>query len=304
MFSRWLLAINALTTTSSISSVILGAILSLYLRGVLSLELLVVTVLGIFIMHAGINLIHDYQDYISGADLAYRSRYSGHRVNPIIDLNIRPTTVKYVGYIHLLIALSIGIYLALTRTLWILLVLGLGALFGVGYSVRPLRFRYRGFGEVLAAISTGPLTCLGSYLVQTCTLHEAPLIIGVSIGIFTFIALVNTGLAHRETDLMIKKYTLSNLLSIEKLKIVMLIAVMVGIISLILSVMLNYVPTLSLVALTTYIPLLRSVMKLTVGLDKYLTIFRKMWYNLFILRVIFTVIVTLSILIESSLASW
>ena len=49
-----------------------------------------------------------------------------------------------------------------------LLVIGVvGFLVSLGYTAPPLKFVYRGLGEIAVAIGFGPLMLLGAYVVQT-----------------------------------------------------------------------------------------------------------------------------------------
>src|SRR5439155_16026604 len=65
------------------------------------------------------------------------------------------------------VGVGIGLYLAITRAFWPLLVLGAAGLFiSVFYTARPFRLVHRGVGEICVALGFGPIMTLGAYYVQ------------------------------------------------------------------------------------------------------------------------------------------
>ena len=77
----------------------------------------------------------------------------------------RMATIATVFY---LAAASIGLVLLATRGSPALLVIGVvGFIVSLGYTAPPLKFVYRGLGEIAVAVGFGPLMLLGAYVVQT-----------------------------------------------------------------------------------------------------------------------------------------
>ena len=74
-------------------------------------------------------------------------------------------TLSTVFYV---LAGVIGLVLLATRGSTALLVIGVvGFVVSLGYTAPPLKFVYRGLGEVAVALGFGPLMLLGAYVVQT-----------------------------------------------------------------------------------------------------------------------------------------
>ncbi|MBL7998380.1 MAG: prenyltransferase [Candidatus Kapabacteria bacterium] len=132
----------------------------------------ILTLAGCIAIHSVSNLANDYFDYKSGLDSAENFGMK----NPLVNgsLSVR----ELLGEIILLftIALSIGVYFVIVVGLPILWLVMFGTLSAFGYTMPPLKLKYRGLGDIQVAVSFGMLMCFGAYLVQahSCmTLHSA-----------------------------------------------------------------------------------------------------------------------------------
>jgi 1,4-dihydroxy-2-naphthoate octaprenyltransferase len=256
---RRLLALNPRTFIASTTAVSVGALTAYYVVGEFSVVNFLLTLIGIVLAQGGVNLINDYYDYLSGADIEYRRLGGGHRYNPIVDFGMSPRVVLRVGYAMLASAVAVGTYLGITTSpLLVMILIALGLVMGIGYSAAPLRFRYRGLGELIGALSLGPLTSLGSYIVQAGSPSIAPVLNSVPNSCFAFLALLASGLLHYETDRVVGKRTLVVIMgpgAAEKLGTVVLA---IGYASLVPPVVLDYMPPLVLAFLITLPLALRS----------------------------------------------
>ncbi|WP_069807243.1 prenyltransferase [Vulcanisaeta thermophila] len=249
---EWFIATNPRTLMATAISATIGALTAYYLLGVFDIVRYVLTVVGVVLAQAGVNLINDYYDFKSGADVMYVKLNIRHKLNPIIELGLSERSIETGGYLLILVAALIGLYLGFITNLVVVLILIItGAFLGISYSVPPLRLRYRGFGEVFAALALGPLTGLGAFAVQTGYLSPAPFINTLPNACFTFLALLSAGMLHRETDAMVGKRTAAVVLGPRGSGV--LTGVLLGILysSLVVSAILNYLLTLALAALVT-----------------------------------------------------
>ena len=130
---------------------------------------LVLTLLALFAIEVAKNAWGDAIDYDSGVDLAVaaedRTPFSGGK-RVLVDglLNRSQTWAMAIGFS--LAGLAIGAVIVLFRepaALWIGLV---GFALGWSYHGPPLRFAYRGLGELDVVICYGPLIALSAYLIQ------------------------------------------------------------------------------------------------------------------------------------------
>ncbi len=246
----WLISFSPTTLTSAFSSVTLGTALAWYLNNRFNPIIYIITLAALLLAQAGVNLVHDYYDYLSGVDILYRAGGFAHRPNPIIDLGLRPSSVITVGYLFLTIAFLAGIYLFIIIG-WPVLALALiGLLIGLGYSVPPLKFHYRGYGELLAAVAMGPLVTWGSYIVQTgIYTNLAPLIVGIPNGIFTLLILLGSGALEIDACRRVGKITLVLLIGLRNIKYVVYASIITMYLAIIISSILHYLPYTSLITL-------------------------------------------------------
>ncbi len=260
----WVIATSPSTLTSAFASVTLGASLSFYLYAKINILYYVITVAGIVLAQAGVNLVHDYSEYKTGLDVAHISRGLPHRIHPIINLGLDPKSVKRAGYLLLVISGIMGIYLAINTT-WVILIIALaGFLFGVLYS-EGLRLHYKGIGEAVALLSMGPLVSLGSFMVQATIFSWAPLLVGLINGLFTFIILLGSGAIEIDASREFGKKTIALMLGLRRTGYLAVISTMLIYIIIIISAIIGYLPYTSLLALLVMpfsikltIPLLRN----------------------------------------------
>ena len=127
------------------------------------------TIIGACFVQLGLNIANDVFDTMSGADDANvtPTQFSGgSRVIQYGLVSLRQmATLSTVFYV---LAGLIGLILLATHGSTALLVIGVvGFIVSLGYTAPPLKFVYRGLGEVAVALGFGPLMLLGAYVVQT-----------------------------------------------------------------------------------------------------------------------------------------
>jgi 1,4-dihydroxy-2-naphthoate octaprenyltransferase len=162
--------------------------------GELSWGWLLLTVLGIFCIEVAKNASGEIFDYDSGTDPAVRSEdrspFSGGKRVLVDRLLTRRQTVAIAAVTYLL---GIGAGLIIVtyrepRVLWLGVV---GVAFAYYYHAPPLRFSYRGLGELTVGLCYGPLITSGTYLVQrgavTSEIVFSSLVLGLLISAFLWI---------------------------------------------------------------------------------------------------------------------
>ena len=127
------------------------------------------TLIGIVSTNAGLNMSNDYFDHLSGNDEINQelTPFSGGS-RTIQEGVLSPKQVLIWFLFFFLIAIFIGLYLALARG-WLVLWLGIAGVFiALFTSAPPFRLNYlgHGLGELATFIGSGPLIVLGSYYVQ------------------------------------------------------------------------------------------------------------------------------------------
>ncbi|MCM8796225.1 MAG: prenyltransferase [Candidatus Omnitrophica bacterium] len=141
--------------------------------------------LGIFLVLIGVEMFNEYFDAKEGGDRIF--------------LEEKPEVPDYffiLGILVFMLAFFIGVYLTFQIGWPILLFSFLGFLGAYFYVGPPIRWAYRGLGELVIALSYGPFMVLGSYYLQTKRIDVLPLWICLILGLLIF----SLGIANEIPD--------------------------------------------------------------------------------------------------------
>lgn len=171
----WAGATRAAFSSASMVPVVLGGAVAAA-HGAFAVGPFLLSAAGVLTLHLGANLVNDYYDYASGADVIRDSRtpfYGGGTI--LVEGTLSPRQVSRAYRILFAVAFLIGLVLATSRGPGVL-ALGLaGFLCGYFYTAPPLRLSYVGLGEATIGLCFGPLTVAGVYFVQAGRLGAEPL---------------------------------------------------------------------------------------------------------------------------------
>ena len=176
----WFRATRPFSFSGSIIPVILGAVLAVKQNG-FSLVYFVLSLVGIVILHAGVNLISDYNDYTNKVDTKDALGSSG----VIFEKLLTAEEILKVGKIFLIIAFALGLSLSFIRGWGIFLFGMIGILGGYFYTGKPFKLKYRGFGDLLVFLLFGPLLIMGSYYIHTHTITLSTFYVSIPTGLLT-----------------------------------------------------------------------------------------------------------------------
>jgi 1,4-dihydroxy-2-naphthoate polyprenyltransferase len=124
---------------------------------------------GLILNHAALNMTDDYYDFRHLVDAFAsdgRNPYTGGSGLLSSGL-IAPERMKQVFTAFYTVAIAIGIFLGVLRGPLILFLLAVGFFCAYFYTAPPIRFGYRGLGEIAQLLCFGPGIGLGAYYVQT-----------------------------------------------------------------------------------------------------------------------------------------
>ena len=180
-------------------------------HGSFDLVAALLTIIGASFVQLGLNVANDVFDTASGADDANvtPTQFSGG--SRVIQYGLvsfrRMATIATVCY---LAAGAIGLILLATHGSPALLVIGvLGFIVSIGYTAPPLKFVYRGLGEVAVALGFGPMMLLGAYVVQTGgTLAWEPFVASIPVALLAALILYVNEIPDRRGDAIAGKRTL------------------------------------------------------------------------------------------------
>jgi 1,4-dihydroxy-2-naphthoate octaprenyltransferase len=195
---------------------------------------------GIFLVLVAVELFNEYFDAKEGGD----------RIFSPGDIRT-PTYFFPLGLSALGLAFIVGVYLTM-QTGWLILLFAffgfLGAYFYVG---PPIRWAYRGFGELTIALCYGPFMVLGSYYLQTKTVAFVPFFVSLISGLSVFCLAVLNEIPDYYQDMLVGKQNLVVRLGKQKAIVLLKLSLAVLFVLLVLGVVLKTIPLLALVAVAT-----------------------------------------------------
>jgi len=215
------------------------------------------TIIGACFVQLGLNTANDVFDTLSGADDANvtPTQFSGgSRVIQYGLVSLRQmATLSTVFYV---LAGLIGLVLLATHGSTALLVIGVvGFIVSLGYTAPPLKFVYRGLGEIAVALGFGPLMLLGAYVVQTGgALAWEPFVASIPVALLVALILYVNEIPDRRGDARAGKRTLPVRFSETTVIAGYNVAVVAAYVILVLGVVLGVLPIPVLLMLLT-IPL-------------------------------------------------
>lgn len=198
IYQKWFLACRPWSFSMTAVSVTIGSVLG---GGEESFKwgLYLLTLSGVVFAHAAANLFNDYFDVRSGVDTLDVST-AKYRPHPLAEGSLKPRHVMAEALVFLLIAASIGLYLAFTRggtILWISLAAAFALFF---YTAPPFKYKYKALGEVSVFLMWGPLMVEGAYFVQARNLSVEALLISIPPGILVSLVLLANNIRDISDD--------------------------------------------------------------------------------------------------------
>ncbi len=164
--SKWLVISRACVLSMTLISGVIGGLLALT-QGPVNWWLWIVAVVGIVLAHASNNMINDYLDYRSGADVSEDYPRGAYSPQPLHSGWVTRTRLMAAILLVNLIDLVIAVYLAIVVGWEILIVAVLGLFISVFYMAEPINLKRRGLGELGVFLVWGPLMIGGVYFAVT-----------------------------------------------------------------------------------------------------------------------------------------
>ncbi|MGQ4806799.1 1,4-dihydroxy-2-naphthoate octaprenyltransferase [Candidatus Entotheonellaceae bacterium PAL068K] len=204
----WYWAIRPFSLSASVVPVVVGSALASRYQA-FHWGYFVLVLVASVLVQSGTNLIDEYADHRDGEAAARHKIQAPYKV---IALGLlRPQAVLHGALTCFGLAALIGVYLVL-RTDWPLALVCLASLGGAyGYSAGPYPLGNLALGEPLVFVFMGPVMVLGSFYVQTQTLHWPAVWLSLPVGCLVTAILVVNNLRDIEEDQQSGKVTLVTL---------------------------------------------------------------------------------------------
>jgi 1,4-dihydroxy-2-naphthoate polyprenyltransferase len=172
--------------------------------------LAILTIVAGACVHLGLNVANDVFDTDSGADPANvnPTQFSGGSRVIYYGLMSRQQ-MQAMSLAFYAVGLGIGLYLAIARAFWPILIIGvLGSLISYFYTAPPLRLVHRGLGEIGVFLGFGPIMALGAYYVQAQRFSWEAVYASLPVGILVALILYVNEVPDRPADASVGKRTL------------------------------------------------------------------------------------------------
>jgi len=173
-----------------------GSLLSLY-EGMFHLTDSVLFGLALVLFHITVNTLNEYYDHKMGIDFRTRRTVFNGGSGILQEGLLEPAQVLRVSIGSFLFAAAISVYLVIETGMILLPILIPGMIFSLFYTQL---FARKMLGEITAGLGLGALPIIGAYAVNTGTIGQTSILLGIAGGILTFNLLLLNEFPDREAD--------------------------------------------------------------------------------------------------------
>lgn len=209
------------------------------------------TLLGMVLLHASANMSNDYFDHLSGDDSGnqeFAAPFTGGS-RAIQEGLVSPRAELAAALLCLTIGGLIGLYLYSVRGPMILLLGFIGGAGGFFYTAPPLKFAYRGFGELFIGLNFGLLPTLGAYFVQTGHLSGAAAVASIPVALLIIAILWINQFQDMNADAAVGKRNLVVRMGRKRASVVYAVMMLATYAFVIIGVATGFLPRLALISL-------------------------------------------------------
>ncbi len=260
MISVWLRVIRVRFLLASVIAVMTGLSLNWFLNGSIGYFDAILTFAGVMALHASVDLLNDYWDFKRGIDTkTTRTKMSGG-TGVLPEGLLKPSSVYRAGIIFLVIGSLIGGYFVITYGILIAIILGFAIVSIYFYSTKIVD---SGLGEFFVAVK-GSMIVIGTFYIQSGLVNVESILAGIVIGTLSSLVLFIASFPDHDADKSKGRKTLVIAAGKEKARKLFWIfpAVAYGVI--LIGVILNYFPILTLISLLSFPLMIKS----GIGLQK------------------------------------
>ena len=175
--SPWIRVLRLRFVPASLFPALLGTAVAWKMTGSVHIAFFLLVLLGLSLNHVGLNMIDDVFDFLHAADRTPsegKNPYTGGS-GVLTEGLLSHSAVLTAALACFAATAAVAFYLAFAAGWPVLLLAGIGIFSSVFYAVPPVRYGYRGLGELAHVINFGPVIVLGAFYVQTGTFAPEPL---------------------------------------------------------------------------------------------------------------------------------
>ncbi|MDC0638982.1 prenyltransferase [Nitrosopumilus sp.] len=260
MISVWLRVIRVRFLLASVIAVMTGLALNWSQNGSIEYFDALLTFAGVMALHASVDLLNDYWDFKRGIDTkTTRTKMSGG-TGVLPEGLLKPSSVYRAGIFFLVLGALIGSYFVITYGILIAIILGFAILSIYFYSTKIVD---SGLGEFFVAVK-GSMIVIGTFYIQSGEVNIESILAGIVIGTLSSLVLFIASFPDHDADKSKGRKTLVITVGKEKARKLFWIFPLFAYGVIVIGVLLNYLPVLTLISLVSF-PL---IIKSGIGLQK------------------------------------
>ena len=260
MISVWLRVIRVRFLLASVIAVMTGLALNWSQNGSIEYFDALLTFAGVMALHASVDLLNDYWDFKRGIDTkTTRTKMSGG-TGVLPEGLLKPSSVYRAGVFFLVLGALIGSYFVITYGILIAIILGFAILSIYFYSTKIVD---SGLGEFFVAVK-GSMIVIGTFYIQSGEVNIESILAGIVIGTLSSLVLFIASFPDHDADKSKGRKTLVITVGKEKARKLFWIFPLFAYGVIVIGVVLNYLPFLTLISLVS-LPL---IIKSGIGLQK------------------------------------
>jgi 1,4-dihydroxy-2-naphthoate octaprenyltransferase len=260
MISVWLRVIRIRFLLASVIAVMTGLALNWSQNGSIEYFDALLTFAGVMALHASVDLLNDYWDFKRGIDTkTTRTKMSGG-TGVLPEGLLKPSSVYRAGVFFLVLGALIGSYFVITYGILIAIILGFAILSIYFYSTKIVD---SGLGEFFVAVK-GSMIVIGTFYIQSGEVNIESILAGIVIGTLSSLVLFIASFPDHDADKSKGRKTLVITVGKEKARKLFWIFPLFAYGVIVIGVVLNYLPVLTLISLVS-LPL---IIKSGIGLQK------------------------------------
>jgi len=232
---------------------ILGTMIAWTTDGEFDAGYFLLVMLGLLINHLALNMTDDYYDFRHLVDVfadGNENPYTGGSGTLSSGL-IQPDEMRRVFTVFYIIAIAIGVFLGLTRGVFVLLLLAFGFFCAFFYTAPPIKFGYRGVGEITQLLCFCPGIGFGAYYVQAQRISWEAFWGTLPFGVMLFSMITINEIPDYFEDRKGGKRNLVVRLGREKGVWLFVVSLFVAYAAMVVGVILGKIPALGLISLMT-----------------------------------------------------
>ena len=252
----WLALFRLGATARGILPFLLGAVIAWSQGSPIDWVVLLLSSVAVLCIMLMTFLVNEYYDYdTDSANEDFHLLSGGSRVLPMGLIPRRRAIIA--AYIFLVVAIAIGLWLYWGfRTGALTIPLGaIAIVIGYGYTARPFRLSYRGFGEISIWFTCGWLATITGYYLQTGHLNAVATLASLPGGISVFLVILMNEIPDIKSDRLSGKNNLAVRLGREKAGLLYAILMILCYLNIIVNVFFS-VPSISVYLSVILLPLI------------------------------------------------